>query len=260
MSKSPQLSYDAGRCVGCLECVTVCPNGAHHTVAGRHAFDHSLCDACGRCVQVCQGDAVAIIGREMKVQDVVDVVDRDRRFYERSGGGVTLSGGEPMAQFEFTLAVLQALKAVGISTCLETCGMSSWDRYAAVRPLTDLFLFDYKATGEEDLQKMTGAIESVVMGNLKRLLDAGAKVVLRCPMVPTVNATDGHLQAIARLSEQFPSLEGIELMPYHNLGVAKGERVGWTNPIPNVSVPTDEETAAWLDRLHALGCHKARLS
>lgn len=165
-----------------------------------------------------------------------------------------------MAQFEFTLALLQACKQEGISTCLETSGMSSWERYQKVRHLTDLFLFDYKATGATKLQQLTGAVEKVVMSNLAKLLEAGSRVILRCPLVPGVNDSDEHIRAIADLSRQFPQLQGIELMAYHNLGIAKGERVGWTNPLPNVEPPTQEQAEDWLARLQQLGCENVRLS
>ncbi|HEY0867131.1 MAG TPA: glycyl-radical enzyme activating protein [Fimbriimonas sp.] len=255
----PQLSYDESQCVGCFECVAVCTEGAHSIREGRHALDFSKCQACGKCVEVCEGGALRMIGREHTVDEVMAEVRKDAAFYRRSGGGVTLSGGEPMAQFEFSREILEAARREGIHTCLETSGASSWDRYQAVAPSVDLFLFDYKASGAERHRALTGAGNGLILQNLAKLAASGARIVLRCPLVPGVNDDRAHLSAIADLAARL-QLAGVEVMAYHDLGIAKGARVGHSNGLTTVQPPSPEVQERWISSLRSLGCSNARLA
>jgi len=155
--------------------------------------------------------------------------------------------------------LLQAARAEGIHTCLDTCGWSSRRAYEQVLPFVDLFLFDYKATNAKTHQKYTGVSNDLILANLDFLYNQGAKIRLRCPLVPGINDARAHLEGIANLHRRYPNLEGIDLMPYHNVGNAKYERYGLGNPLPGLK-STDETTKqSWLEVLHNLGCSIAVL-
>jgi pyruvate formate lyase activating enzyme len=223
-------------------------------------LDFAKCVACGKCVNGCQGNALQLIGQESEADAVMKTVMRDRAFYERSGGGLTISGGEPMMQREFTKTLLTMAKEEGIHTCIETNLAVPQDWLEEMLPLVDLFLCDYKATDPELHRRLTGQSNQQVLENLDFLYQRGKQIVLRCPMIPTVNDTDEHFQAIARMCQDHPGFSGIELMAYHNLGVAKSGHIGKEALLADVAPATQEVQAAWISRLHELGCVKAKIS
>ena len=258
--KEPELSVNLRMCVGCGRCAQVCPNGAHTVQDGVHSFDRSRCVACGQCVQACAPGALTMIGRLVDSDEIVAEAARDRAFFERSGGGVTLSGGEPMMQPAFTRALVQGLKEEGLHVCLDTCGFAAREQYEALLPCIDLFLFDYKATEPETHRKLTGVGNERILENLEYLLDSGAGVILRCPMVQRVNDSDEHLAAIADLERRHPQLLGVEIMAYHNLGKDKGLHVGRReSEIIEHEMTPEAVKRQWIDRLHALGSEKCRI-
>jgi glycyl-radical enzyme activating protein len=255
----PELSYREDLCVACGACAAACPESAHVVEAGRHEIRRELCTVCGRCVAACPADALSIVGYEAEAGAVLAEVEKDRAYYERSGGGLTVSGGEPMAQFEFLKALLQGARRRGIHTCLDTSGLATPERYAEVLPLVDLFLFDYKATDPEEHRRLTGHSNVAILGNLDFLCGEGAAVTLRCPIVPGVNDSDGHLAGIAALAARHPGLAGVEVMAYHDLGRSKGQRVGRAYELHEVPVPDAAAKGRYVERLHELGCGVARL-
>lgn len=255
----PQLAFDAARCTHCLACVPMCPTGALRAVDGRLVVDHALCDGCGRCVPACAYDALTIIGREMTVAEVLAEVERDRAYYERSGGGITLSGGEPLAQPPFATALLRAAHARGLHTCLDTSGAVGRQRLQAVLPYVDLFLYDYKATDANAHRRFTGVANGLVLANLDLLYTQGARLLLRCPLVPGVNDTPDHLRGIAALGRRYPDLAGIEVMAYHDMGRDKAARIGHATPLPGLATTDDATRQRWLQTLHDLGCTRAVL-
>ena len=258
-SKNTEISFRPESCAVCGDCVSTCLHGAHSIVNGVHFYDRSLCEQCGDCVETCLYEALKLAGKELTVREVMAVVLRDRLFYEQSGGGLTISGGEPMLQPEFTLELLKAATAEGVHTCLDTCGWTSQRLYEQVLPFVDLFLFDYKATDPEAHKQWTGVSNKLILSNLDFLVRRGASVRLRCPLVPGINATPEHLAGIAALSKRYPDLDGIDLMAYHNVGNSKYERYGLNNPLPDLQTTEDSTRQAWVEELHALGCMKASL-
>jgi glycyl-radical enzyme activating protein len=258
-SKVLQISFRPESCAACGDCANTCQHGAHQIVDGIHLYDRSLCKQCGECVETCLYEALKLAGKEMAVNEVMAIVLRDRLFYEQSGGGLTISGGEPMLQPEFTYELLKAAKAEGLHTCLDTCGWTSQRAYKQVLPFVDLFLFDYKATDPEAHKRWTGVSNELILSNLDYLMQAGTRVRLRCPLVPGVNATPEHLAGIAALSRRHPDLDGIDLMAYHNVGNSKYERYGLENPLPSMQTSEDSTKQAWIETLHNMGCEKAAL-
>ncbi len=161
----------------------------------------------------------------MSVDQVLEVAERDRAFYEESAGGVTLSGGEPLLQARFTGELLRALKARGLGTALDTCGHVPWDVLDGVRGLVDLFLFDVKLMDEARHRRFTGVSNRAILENLKRLAALGHRIVLRIPVIPDVNDDERNVRSVAELAASLPALAGVDLLPYHKIGVDKYARL-----------------------------------
>jgi pyruvate formate lyase activating enzyme len=249
---APELTFDPDACLHCLRCRGVCPEGAHDERDGRHLLVRDRCRACGRCVESCEGEALAVAGRYTTVEEVMAVVERDRPFYERSGGGLTVSGGEPLVQPAFTRALLATARERGIHTCLDTCGAGAWSDLDSMRPSLDLVLFDYKATGAHRHHALTGHDGRAILRNLERLLDAGARVVLRLPLVDGVNDEPEHLDAVAHLAARH-RLAGVEVLPYHAFGRDKRARLG--RPAgPDWPTTPAARAREWTLALAARGC------
>lgn len=223
----PELLFTAARCTGCRRCAEVCPAGVHaFTADGRHELDRAACVRCGKCVEQCPAEALELCGRSLTVEEVMAEVRKDRVFYENSGGGMTLSGGEPMMRPEFTFALLNAAKKEGIRTALESCGFAPQEEFERILPVTDLFLFDIKTMDEAKHLRLTGRDNRLILSNLEFLSGAGAEIVLRCPLVPGLNDTPGELARIGELAERLPAVREVQVEPYHPLGVSKSERLG----------------------------------
>jgi pyruvate formate lyase activating enzyme len=168
-----------------------------------------------------QGSSGKVYGKEMTVAEVMQIVLADRDYYDGSSGGLTISGGEPTVQFAFCLALLRAAKAAGISTCLDTCGHLPTERLAELLPYVDLFHYDYKLAEPADHRAHTGVDNTLILKNLAFLRARGARIILRCPIIPGVNDTPAHTAAIAALNAAGPAFEAIERLPYHTIGHAK---------------------------------------
>lgn len=251
--RAPVLSFNQGRCTACGACVAACPEGCHRVADGMHVVYRSNCKACGKCVDACLAQALEIKGRQMSVEQVMAEVVKDVDFYRATGGGLTISGGEPMLQFAFTRALAEHAKDAGIHVALETCGLAPAERYRELLTTVDLFLYDYKGTDRQEHVRNTGAGNELIVDNLEKLYAAGARIILRCPLVPGVNDSDAHLRAIADLGRRYPDLVGIDIMPYHNMGNEKGRRVGM--PV-RLDVPSADAAAKgeWERRLRNYGC------
>jgi pyruvate formate lyase activating enzyme len=241
-----------------MECLDACPNSAHEARNGRHQLEFARCGLGGHCVPTCPYSALMIIGQEMSVASVMDEVMRDADYYRRSRGGLTLSGGEPLAQFEFAHALLRTARAQGLHTCLDTSGMAQRRQFEAIIDDVDLFLYDYKATNSEQHRALTGAPNEQILDNLDYLYHRNAHIILRCPLVPGVNDSPEHLAGIAALSARYPRLDGVEIMAYHSLGRDKAARIGYQDPLAGLPSADVATRACWLDNLHRLGCERAQ--
>ena len=248
---APEMMYAEEKCAVCGRCVPRCPLGCHRIgVGGIHLFARADCRGCGECVPAgCE--ALELCGREMSVQEVLAEVLRDRVYYDHSGGGMTVSGGEPTADLPFTESLLRAAKEAGIRTALETCGYADEEAFRRLLPLTDLFLFDYKETDPEKHRQFTGVDNARILANLRMLSGAGASIVLRCPLIPGYNDRPEHLAGIAAIADELPGILRVELEPYHALGSGKAARVGREYECSGVPDPTKEEKGAWLAAVQA---------
>lgn len=248
------LLFSPDRCIGCGYCLRICEQHAHAMLDGKHVLDRSKCRSCGRCTVECYAGALELSGKSMTAGEVIAEVLRDRAFYETSGGGLTLSGGEPILQAEFAEAILRLAKFMGLHTVMETCGWAEWTRFERLVPLTDLFLFDYKETDPERHQAFTGVDNRLILDNLRRLHAAGKPIMLRCPIIPGCNDREDHFEGIARLWQELPGLAGIEIMPYHRLGEGKLDRLGKANDARLKTAPPEPDTVeSWKHLLRERG-------
>jgi pyruvate formate lyase activating enzyme len=210
-------------------CVEVCPTAAITLGPGGVAIDHAACTRCGDCVEACPRNALALDGRDVTVEEVVAEVMRDAVFHDVSGGGVTFSGGEPLAQAAFVLDVARALKARGVTTTIESSFQAPW---AAIEPLLDVidrFIVDVKVADPEGHRIATGSRNDHILENLRRLATAlrgQGRILVRVPLVPGYTATDGNLAAIAELVRDIDPELQVELMDFNPLAGAKYRRMG----------------------------------
>ena len=226
--------------------------GRHRLEETGHCFDREGCLRCLRCAENCPTGALEAVGREMSVEEVLAEVLQDAVFYESSGGGLTLSGGEPMAQWDFSRALLRAAKEKGLHTCLETCGYAPWESFSQSLGLVDLYLYDYKIGDPELHRKYTGVDNAVILENLSKLDEAGAATVLRCPVIPGINDTPEHFACIARTANALKHLREVHVEPYHPMGGDKAKRLGEEYPLTSLGFPSEEQVKAWLETLQGL--------
>lgn len=224
-----EILFSPDKCISCGGCVRVCPWECHILKDALHGFDRTDCIGCGLCAKHCLTGALELCGSFMTADEVMAEVLKDRAFYENSGGGLTVSGGEPMAQFEFMRKLLELAKENGLHVCLETCGFAPWERYMELLPLVDLFLFDIKSVDQEKHRKFTGQDNVLILDNLRALDRAGAALHLRCPVVAGLNDSQAELRGIAVLAEGLTQVQEIDVEPYHPLGASKAYRLGLTN-------------------------------
>ena len=247
-SKSPkqQLMLYGSRCIGCRACEQVCPQNLHSfTEDGVHKIRREMCAACGVCADACVG-ALEIVGKPMCAEEIVQAVLRDKPFYDNSGGGMTLSGGEPLLTPAFTLEVLRLAKENGIHTCIETCGYAPWEDIEALLPYVDIFLWDFKESDDARHKEYTGVSSVRILENLRKLNNAGAQIILRCPIIPGCNDREDHLLAIAALAEELDGVQRVDVEPYHPLGQSKSEGIGEVYPLDGLGMTEAERAAEWI--------------
>jgi pyruvate formate lyase activating enzyme len=244
--REPEISFTADRCIHCGWCFENCPQSAHVQQEHRHVLLRDRCIRCGICAQKCFARAIEVIGREMTVTEVMTEVIKDLAFYQTSGGGLTLSGGEPMMQYPFTAALLRAAKAAGLHTCLDTCGFAPPEQYLSLLHDVDLFLYDIKDTQAARHLQLTGAPLAPILDNLKKIDAAGGQIILRCPLIPGINTDLEHLHNLAELANSLDHIVAVTLHPYHPLGQSKAEHIGASWPLPENSFAGQADIADWL--------------
>ena len=224
----PELILLRDRCARCGACVPSCPRGAHRLADGAHLLQRDLCQACGTCVDRCVHGALALKGHPIAASAVVAKAVRLRPFFDHSGGGVTLTGGEPTLQPEFADAVLAGCQEQGIHTALETCGACAWERLALLLPHTDLVLYDLKLMDDAEHRRWTGASNRLILENAARL--AGAKVQVRIPLIPAITDTDENLRGLFAFMQSV-GLPSAALLPYNPAAAAKYEWLDLAYPL-----------------------------
>jgi pyruvate formate lyase activating enzyme len=255
-----ELAFKKDKCMMCGACEAVCPLGVHRVTEGLHTIDYSKCNISGKCIEACTYDALKLYGKVMTVEEIISDVIKDIKYYEKSGGGITISGGEPLGQPSFTREILKAAKEKSIHTCIETTGYASKEIIAKLLPYVDLFLFDYKATDAVKHEELTGVSNELILQNLQFIYEQGASIILRCPLISGVNDSQEHLQGIANMSKKYPLLKGIELLPYHDMGKGKYKELGREYTLGNIKNTSEEQKKKWISFFQALGYNNIKLS
>jgi pyruvate formate lyase activating enzyme len=224
----PELVWIRERCLGCDLCLTVCPQGALQGEAdGSKAIDRKRCDRCGQCAELCPGEALNLIGRRVTVDEVLAEVTRDALYFEGSGGGLTLSGGEPLAQPEFAAELLWRYKHAerGENTAVETCGFAEWPAIEMLAAEVDLFLYDIKHMDPAEHLRLTGRDNRLILENARRLAQAGRPMVIRLPLIAGFNDSRENLEATAEFTRSLAGVRRIDILGYHRLGEPKYRRL-----------------------------------
>jgi len=236
---SPNLMVRDITCKACGACVDVCLRDAIRiNRTGDRIIDWDLCDQCLSCVKACIYNCLSICGERMSVADVMDEVMRDEAFYKNSEGGVTISGGEPLLQVDFTVHLLSELKAKGLHTAVDTCGQAPWSEIEKILPVTDLLLWDTKHLDNPKHKWATGVGNELILSNLERA--AGQKSLwLRLPLIAGVNDSEEHIRRVAALGRRL-KVEKISLLPYHEGGKTKCDQIGKPYQLLRAAAPSDE--------------------
>jgi pyruvate formate lyase activating enzyme len=252
-SFQPELIIYPERCIRCGACLENCPQRDSRLQMELPYTDLGLCTHCGACVEACTTEARRLVGREMSVEQVMQEIERDRPFYEQSGGGVTFSGGEPLSQGRFLLALLKACKRLELHTALDTCGFSRWETLDQVRKYVDLFLYDLKLVDDARHRQFTGASNRLILANLERLAQSGHRIILRVPLIPGVTDGAENLGQIGALAGRYACIERLDLLPYHPTARGKYENLQVDYPLAEMETPDEEMLRAVASRLHGYG-------
>ena len=254
-----EILFQQELCSSCGLCISACPNDCHQLVDGRHVFDRANCSGCGECATQCITNALRMTGSEMTVQEVMKEVLKDKMFYDESGGGMTVSGGEPLFQADFTLELLKEASLQGISSCVETCGFGDYACLESWLPYTEFFLFDYKVTDSRLHKELTGVDNRIILSNLEKLNMGGAKIILRCPLIPGVNDGQEHLQGIARIAERLENVVEINIEPYNPLATGSYESLGQKPPLSLDCFPENDTVENWRKIIGQFTCKPVKL-
>lgn len=260
---APELRYYPDRCIACGSCVAACPNHAHELNDGIHTFIRERCELSGQCVATCFPRALELEGRRMTVQEVMDEILPDKLFYELSGGGVTLSGGEPALSRDFARNILRQCKEHGLHTAVETCGEAPWTALEALLPHTDLMMMDIKLIDAAKHRASTGQSNERILENARRLAATTTPVIFRTPIVPSVNDSAEEIRAIAsfvrQLEEQRTRNGGAtaaityEIMPFHRLAAGKYASLGREYQAAAIDPPSKAKMAELADAARGQG-------
>ena len=253
-SQSPQPEFMPlpDRCVQCLSCTNACPFHAAPPAASDGPVTPAVCTMCGACAEACPTGARELVGRTMSVDALMAEIERDRIFYDESGGGVTFSGGEPFMQPVFLATMVSSCRANAIHVAIETCGQADTRALLDVARDTDLFLFDLKFVDDDRHREYTGASNVLILRNLERLTAARAAVRVRFPLIPGVNDDDENVHAVGALLASL-GLTRIDLLPYHRAGLAKYERLRRPYRLTRTEPPTADRQTHVVHLLESCG-------
>lgn len=252
-----QLMFYPDRCIGCRRCVAVCPHEAiqFSSAAGSLSFQREKCWDCGACAGVCVSGARELAGRNISVEEVIAEVEKDRIFYDESGGGVTLSGGEPLMQPQFLRDLLEQCRKRDFHTTVETCGLANADLLKEISSRVDLFFYDLKLMDAARHEAYTGVGNGQILANLRLLADIQANVIVRIPVLPGINTDEENIRQSGEFVASLKRVKEVHLLPYHKGGMEKYKRLGLSYRLPEMAPPENalmNKLADWL-REYGLG-------
>jgi len=261
LRRNPELVWYEVRCIGARDCLQACPTGALTLTPEGMIIDRGLCDACGKCEEACPAAALEVIGKVRTAGDVAAEALRDRVFYEKSGGGVTLSGGEPALQLDFSLALMEAVRAEGVHMALDTCGGVGGERMEPLIDLADMVLFDLKIMDPQAHLEHTGVALEMVLDNARRVYEKGKTMWIRTPVIPGYTDTEENIRAIARfIREELPNVERYDLLAFNNTCDAKYRRLDMVFPLVGEDLLPEEKMTKLAEAAREEGLPVARWS
>jgi pyruvate formate lyase activating enzyme len=249
LSPQPELAWHDARCIGARECLKVCPEDALELALEGMRLDRKRCTMCGLCPQACPAGALEVVGREWTAEALYAEVAKDSAFYETSGGGVTVSGGEPVMQAEFVEAFLRLCQQRGIHTALDTSGHADWVIYERLLPVVDLVLYNLKLMGREQHRLATGVYPDRMLENARRIAQKGIPMWVRTPVVPGYTDDEDNIAGLAAyIRDELSTVERWDLLAYTNLGQPKYRRLSQLYPLEGAELPTRSK----MERLHTV--------
>lgn len=249
-SISKEMMLHETRCIRCGACLKQCPEGAIELIAGNYVTNRQICRQCGSCSSVCASGARELMGKEWTVDDVMVEIERDVPFFDESGGGVTISGGEPLVQVDFLRALLSECRKREIHTALDTCGYVDWKIIDSLKENIDLFLYDIKLIDSDQHRKYTGVANQKILDNLRRLSKNGARIILRVPIVPGITDSKENLSGIGRFVSELDGIERLDILAYHGAAEGKYQRMELPYKTRSIISPDDikmKECATYLE-------------
>ena len=254
ISADRELIFKPNRCLDdCDLCLTSCPEGALSKPEGRIRIDQTRCQILGKCAETCPTEALEVVGRTWTVDELMCEILKDRIFYERSGGGVTISGGEPLQQTEFLATLLEACKQDGLHTVVDTSGYAPYESLARIRDSVDLFFYDLKHMDPEQHLETTGVSNQLILDNLRILSQAGSRIQIRIPLIPGINDSLEHAHRMAEFLASLPVIHDISLLPYHKMGSQKYKNLNASYSNPDTEPPSQESVDSIREALEDQG-------
>ena len=245
ISRDLEVEFYESRCLKCGACLRACTQQAVNPdllVSSGFKINQDRCNKCGDCTRACPVEALKFVGRVVTVDEVMEKVRKDKYFYLTSQGGLTVSGGEPLYQFDFTRELLRRAHGENINTAIETCGYAPWGRYELILPYLDLVLYDIKHMDPVKHKKMTGVSNRLILSNLKKLSQSGIPLVIRLPLIPSFNINRDNISRTAEFILSLDNVVEVNLMSFHQLGKDKYYRLCREYPLKNLkSLDADAE-------------------
>lgn len=237
LSKKQEIGIFSQKCIGCMDCANECE--CHLFTDSGRVFLRDKCKGCMKCADLCVSGAIVEYGKKYSAEEVLFEVLKDREIYEKTGGGITLSGGEPMLQPDFVLELLKLAKNENLNTALDTCGYAKWENYEKVLPFVDMVLYDLKAFDPNLHKTLTGKDNTLILDNLKKISQTKTKIAVRIPLIPTLN--DGEIKKIGEFLSQLENIVEVKVLPYHNYSSNKYQSLNKSYLLDEIVPPNDEE-------------------
>lgn len=248
-----EIAIYNNKCIRCGTCTRVCPTGAIRLGENGPKIDRERCKKCGNCTEVCFTETLRLVGRDITVKETVDEIMKDISFFNRSGGGITVSGGEPLMQIDFLEALLQECKRQGLHTAIETTGYAKWESFERIIPFLDLVLFDIKKIDSEKHQELTGVRNELIHDNTRKLAKInGLKLVLRLPLIPNYNDSQDDINRVFEFAREL-GVKDLNILPYHRLGESKYDNIGKKYTMGKIDMPKDSDLQVYIDAGKQMG-------